>query len=122
MTRFVASPAPPAGGGPAEPDLLVRARCSPARDIRWLAHRVGASERTLTRLHRAEFGTTYPQWRNTVRIVQAMIELAEGAGVTETAHRCGCATPSAFIDTFARAMGQAPGAYRSAVNPAAERG
>jgi AraC-like DNA-binding protein len=101
---------------------LVAADLRTARDMGWLAHRVGVSERTLTRLFRSEFGTTYPQWRTSVRIFQAMVELAEGASVTETAHRCGWATPSAFIDTFARAMGQTPGAYRSAVNPAAEPG
>jgi methylphosphotriester-DNA--protein-cysteine methyltransferase len=39
--------------------------------------------------------------------------LAEGATVTETAHACGWATASAFVDTFARTMGQTPGAYRS---------
>ncbi len=42
-----------------------------------------------------------------------MIELADGATVTETAHACGWATTSAFVDTFTRTMGQIPGAYRS---------
>jgi AraC-like DNA-binding protein len=83
------------------------------RPMSWLARHVGASERTLTRLFRAEFGTSYPQWRTNARVFHAMIHLAEGANVTETAHRCGWATTSAFIDTFARTMGQTPGAYRS---------
>jgi AraC-like DNA-binding protein len=47
-----------------------------------------------------------------------MIQLAEGASVTQTAHRCGWSTTSAFIDTFARTMGQTPGAYQSAAAPA----
>jgi len=80
----------------------------------WLARHVGVSVRTLTRLFRTEFGMTYPQWRTNTRVFHAMIELAEGATVTQTAHRCGWATTSAFIDTFARTMGQTPGAYRSA--------
>ena len=62
----------------------------------------------------AKFGMTYPQWRTSTRVFQAMIQLAEGATVTETAHRCGWATTSAFVDTFARTMGQTPGAYRAA--------
>jgi AraC-like DNA-binding protein len=46
-----------------------------------------------------------------------MIQLAEGATVTQAAHRCGWATTSAFIDTFTRTMGETPGAYRSAATP-----
>ena len=84
------------------------------RTMSWLARSAGVGERTLTRLFRAEFGTTYPQWRTSTRVFHAMIQLAEGATVTETAHRCGWATTSAFIDTFARTMGQTPGAYRAA--------
>jgi AraC-like DNA-binding protein len=83
------------------------------RSLAWLARQASASERTLTRLFRGEFGLTYPQWRTNIRIFHAMIYLAEGASVTETAHRCGWATASAFIDTFTRAMGQTPGAYRT---------
>ena len=78
-----------------------------------LAREVGAGERTLARLFRVEFGSTYPQWRTNVRVFHAMIELSQGATVTETAHRCGWATTSAFIDTFARCMGQTPGTYRA---------
>lgn len=87
------------------------------RSLTWLASAVGASDRTLARLFRTEFGTTYPQWRTGARMCQAMIELAQGVSVTETAGRCGWATPSAFIDTFTRAMGQTPGAYRAAALP-----
>jgi AraC-like DNA-binding protein len=85
------------------------------RTLGWLARAVGTSERTLARLYRVEFGTTYPQWRTTTRVFHAMLQLADGASVTETAHRCGWATASAFVDTFARVMGQTPGAYRSMV-------
>jgi AraC-like DNA-binding protein len=83
------------------------------RPLAWLAHAANVSERTLTRLYRTEFGMTYPQWRTSVRVFHAMIELADGATVTETAHACGWATTSAFVDTFTRTMGQTPGAYRS---------
>jgi AraC-like DNA-binding protein len=83
------------------------------RSLAWLAREASVSERTLTRLFRTEFGMTYPQWRTSVRVFYAMIQLAEGATVTETAHDCGWATASAFIDTFTRTMGQTPGTYRS---------
>ena len=93
---------------------LVESDMSDSRTLSWLAQAVNVSERTLTRLFRTEFGTTYPQWRTSVRVFHAMIHLTRGASVTETAQRCGWATTSAFIDTFARTMGQTPGQYRSA--------
>lgn len=93
---------------------LVESDLSQARSLWWLAHGVSTSERTLTRLFRTEFGMTYPQWRTNIRLFHAMIYLAEGTSVTTTAHRCGWATASAFIDTFTRHMGQTPGTYRSA--------
>ncbi|MFI5783871.1 AraC family transcriptional regulator [Nocardia sp. NPDC051570] len=86
---------------------------SQPRTITWLACRVSTSERHLGRLFRSEFGTTYPQWRTTTRVFHAMLELTAGATVTQTAHRCGWATTSAFVDTFTRTMGQTPGAYRT---------
>jgi transcriptional regulator GlxA family with amidase domain len=94
---------------------LVVANVQQPRTLAWLARRAGTSERTLGRLFRAEFGMTYPQWRTNIRLFHAMIMLAGQASVTETAHRCGWATASAFIDTFRRAMGQTPGSYQTAV-------
>jgi AraC-like DNA-binding protein len=84
------------------------------RTLEQLAAQVNASGRTLSRLFRAEFGMTYPQWRTRVRVFEAMVLLAGGSPVTETAHRCGWATTSAFIDTFQRMMGRTPGTYRAA--------
>lgn len=94
---------------------LVLADLRQPQTLGWLARSVSTSERTLARLFRAEFGMTYPQWRTNVRLFHAMIQLAGDASVTETAHRCGWATTSAFIDTFRRAMGQTPGSYQSAM-------
>ena len=93
--------------------LVVESDLSRPRTMSSLAHQTGTSERTLARLFRTEFGTTYPQWRTTLRVYHAMIRLSAGATVTETAHRCGWATPSAFIDTFTRTLGQTPGSYRT---------
>ncbi|MGW1411706.1 AraC family transcriptional regulator [Streptomyces sp. NPDC002403] len=78
-----------------------------------LAGRVHTSERTLSRLYRDEFGLTFPQWRTRARIFAAMVMLAEGATVTDTAHACGWATTSAFVQIFARTAGVTPGAYRA---------
>lgn len=93
---------------------LVQADLAQPRTLTWLAARVNTGTSTLARLFRSEFGSTYPQWRTNVRVFHAMVLLAEGAAVTETAYACGWATPSAFIDTFARTMGRTPGQYRTA--------
>ncbi|MFI0242188.1 AraC family transcriptional regulator [Streptomyces sp. NPDC016845] len=85
------------------------------RTLAQLAARTHTGERTLSRLYRDEFGLTYPQWRTRVRILTALVMLAEGATVTDTAHACGWSTPSAFVDTFARSTGVTPGAYRAGV-------
>ncbi|HXT88098.1 MAG TPA: helix-turn-helix transcriptional regulator, partial [Trebonia sp.] len=47
---------------------VVEADLRQPRTLAWLAHRVNTSERTLSRLFRAEFGMTYPQWRTRARI------------------------------------------------------
>lgn len=97
---------------------LVESDLRTPRTLAWLARQVNAGERTLSRLFRAEFGMTYPQWRTRVRTFNAMLLLAEGASVTQTAHACGWATTSAFVDTFARTTGTTPGASRTSPGPA----
>ncbi|WP_194922556.1 AraC family transcriptional regulator [Catenulispora pinisilvae] len=82
-----------------------------------LAAAVHVSERSLSRLFRTEFGATYPQWRNLVRVFHASIALLEDeSSVTEVAVRFGWATPSAFITTFTRLIGQTPAAYQRGHN------
>ncbi|MGP3978548.1 AraC family transcriptional regulator [Streptomyces sp. 8N114] len=80
------------------------------RTLAELGAAVGAGERTLTRLYRAEFGMSFPQWRTQLRLHHALRLLAEGTPVTAVAHRCGWASSSAFIDVFRRAFGHTPGA------------
>lgn len=77
-----------------------------------LAAAVNVSERSLSRLFRAEFGATYPQWRSLVRVFHAAVALAEDRPVTDIATRFGWATPSAFITAFTRLTGQTPTSYR----------
>jgi AraC-like DNA-binding protein len=80
---------------------------------------VGASERTLSRLYRAETGMSFPQWRAQLRLQAALIDLAAGATVGAVAHRCGYSTSSAFIASFRQAFGCTPGTYRWAGTRAA---
>ena len=77
-----------------------------------VARSAGTTERTLSRLFHQQTGMSYPQWRSQARSLHAMVLLAQGESVTDTATRCGWSTTSAFIDSFRRAYGQTPGAYR----------
>ncbi|MGW0457350.1 helix-turn-helix domain-containing protein [Streptomyces tendae] len=94
---------------------LVQANLEQAYSLPQLARLTHASERTLARLFKSEFGQTYPQWRTHARLFHAMTRLAEGGSVSQVALECGWSTSSAFIDSFRRVMGQTPGSFREPV-------
>jgi AraC-like DNA-binding protein len=103
---------------PTPDDPRLRALCEilsadPAdnRTLAVLGARVGASDRTLARLFKADLGMTFPQWRTQLRLYRALVLLAENTPVTAVAHACGWASTSAFIDVFRRAFGHTPGTY-----------
>lgn len=78
-----------------------------------LGRRVGASERTLSRLFREELGMGYTAWRTQLRLHRGLLLLAEGKTVTQTATACGFSSPSAFVSAFKTAFGRTPGSlYR----------
>ncbi|GII04974.1 AraC family transcriptional regulator [Planobispora takensis] len=109
---------------PADPRLralcaIVRADPADNRTLAALGGQVGASERTLSRLFRADLGMTFPQWRTQLRLHRALILLAEDVPVTAVAHLCGWSSASAFIDVFRRAFGHTPGA--SGLSPGTRR-
>ena len=74
---------------------------------------VGASGRTLARLFRAETGMSFGQWRQQIRILEALIRLGQGHSVTRVALEVGYNSPSAFIAMFKKALGQTPHEYFS---------
>jgi AraC-like DNA-binding protein len=92
---------------------LLRGEPADNRTLTELGRDVGASERTLSRLCKADLGMTFPQWRTQLRLHEALRLLAEGEQVTRVAHRTGWASASAFIDTFRRAFGHTPGSRRA---------
>ncbi|MDT3397459.1 helix-turn-helix transcriptional regulator [Streptomyces sp. B1866] len=101
---------------PADPrlrDVAAILQDDPAdcRTLAQLGAAVGAAERTLSRLFRAETGMTFPQWRTQLRLHHSLTLLASGASVTTAAAACGYSGPSAFIQAFRAAFGVTPGAY-----------
>jgi AraC-like DNA-binding protein len=71
----------------------------------------GASGRTVARLFRRETGLTYIEWRNSLRLLEAIDQLGQGRAVTQVALDLGYQSASAFIAMFRREMGVSPARY-----------
>lgn len=76
----------------------------------WSEH-VGASTRTLARLFRDETGLGFSQWRQQLRLAEALARLALGAPVAAIARDLGYQSPSAFIAMFRKMLGDTPQRY-----------
>ena len=72
---------------------------------------VGATSRTLSRLFRLEIGMSFVQWRQQLRILEALRRLAIKEPVTTVAIDLGYDSPSAFISMFKKTLGKTPGQY-----------
>ncbi|BCY11186.1 helix-turn-helix transcriptional regulator [Actinoplanes sp. L3-i22] len=101
---------------PSDPRLvalcdLLAADPADQRSLHELGRQVGAAERTLSRLFRAETGFTFPQWRAQLRLHHALSLLTAGRPVTRVAVDCGFRSPSAFIEAFRALFGTTPGRY-----------
>lgn len=85
--------------------------------------RVGASNRTLTRLFQRETGMSFGRWRQQLHIGLALQRLASGQPVTDVAFDLGYESASAFIAMFRRMLGTTPARYfTEAAMGDAERG
>ena len=73
--------------------------------------KVGATGRTLARRFRIETGMSFGQWRQQMRILEALRRLGMNEPVTTVAIEVGYDSPSAFISMFKKALGQTPGRY-----------
>ncbi len=73
--------------------------------------RVGASNRTLSRLFQRETGMSFGRWRQQLHIGLALQRLAQGELVTNIAGDLGYESVSAFISMFRRMLGTTPARY-----------
>ncbi|MBB2948370.1 AraC-like DNA-binding protein [Actinoplanes lutulentus] len=74
----------------------------------WAAH-LGMSERTITRAFREATGLSFAQWRQALRVHEALALLSAGADVREVSEQLGYSQPSTFIAAFRRVMKVTPG-------------
>ena len=82
-----------------------------ARHLAAWAKTAGTSTHTLARLFAAETAMSFRQWRQQVRLLDALRRLASGQPVTTVALDLGYESPSAFIAMFRKALGTTPGRY-----------
>ncbi|WP_285474201.1 AraC family transcriptional regulator [Actinoplanes sp. NBRC 101535] len=74
----------------------------------WAAH-LKVSDRTITRAFREATGLSFAQWRQALRIHEALALLSAGAEVQEVSELLGYSQPSTFIAAFRRVMKVTPG-------------
>lgn len=83
-----------------------------ARSLEDFATVVGASSRTLARLFRSETGISFRQWRQQVRLTEALGALSTGASLAQAARLAGYTTQPAFGAAFRAVFGMTPGQAR----------
>ena len=76
-----------------------------------LARHAGASTRTIERLWIRETGMTFGTWRQRLRLVTALEQLAWGNSITNTAFEAGYESVSAFVHAFKNMFGITPARY-----------
>jgi AraC-like DNA-binding protein len=84
--------------------------------IEKLSREAGASVRTLQRVFRDETGMRFVEWRQRLRLLQAISLLEQGTSVTQAGAAAGYASTSAFIAAFRQQMGDTPSRYLRAKN------
>ncbi len=82
------------------------------RSVAELAHEAKISERTLARKCRQDLGMPLTEWRNRMRVVNAIAMIEEGKGVESIASEFGYSSASAFIAMFKKLTGVTPASYR----------
>lgn len=75
------------------------------------AYSVGSTSRTLARHIKAETNLTFGQWRQQIRLLEALRRLGRKEAVTRVAVDLGYDSPSAFIAMFKKTLGSTPGKY-----------
>ncbi|MBB1140767.1 helix-turn-helix transcriptional regulator [Myroides sp. WP-1] len=76
-----------------------------------LAHYVGASEKTITRIFKRETKMTYQAWRQQWRLYRAIELLAESETISEVSAQLEFSSDSAFIEFFKNHTGTTPAKY-----------
>ncbi|MDQ4114891.1 MAG: AraC family transcriptional regulator [Actinomycetota bacterium] len=97
------------GPAPVVAAALLRNPADPTSLTAWAA-RLHVSPKTLQRDFEREYGRSFSAWRTAIRL-QASTAMLSRWSVTETAHRVGYSSASAYIAAFTREYGEPPGRH-----------
>jgi AraC-like DNA-binding protein len=92
---------------------IIKANPNDTRPLKEISSQVGASPRTLERLFSAETGMGFGAWRQRLRMMVALENLAAGETVSATAAAIGYESSSSFIAVFRSVFGCSPARYFS---------
>jgi AraC-like DNA-binding protein len=81
------------------------------RSLAALCREVGASKRTIERIFERETNLSLGKWRQQLRLMRALQQVAAGEKIANAALDAGYSTPSAFIAMFRKALGTTPRQY-----------
>lgn len=84
---------------------------SNAMSLEEWAQTLNLSSRTITRIFTKEVGMGFKEWRQKVRLLEAINLLEQGLPVTQVALEVGYQSPSAFTYAFKQAFGINPASY-----------
>src|SRR5579862_5083221 len=84
---------------------------SETRSLATLCREVGASKRTIERVFDRETSLSLGKWRQQLRLMRSLQQLAAGEKITSAALDAGYSTASAFIAMFRKALGTTPRQY-----------
>ncbi len=82
------------------------------RSLPQLARMANTSERTLVRRCQRDLGMSFVEWRQRLKVIEALALLEKGQTVETIAFDLGYSSASAFISMFRRMMGATPVEYR----------
>ena len=82
------------------------------RSVAELAQDAKITERTLARKCRQDLGIPLTEWRNRMRVVNAIAMIEKGKSVDSIASEFGYSSASAFISMFKKLTGATPASYR----------
>ncbi|MFJ8435020.1 GlxA family transcriptional regulator [Kitasatospora sp. NPDC094019] len=114
QSQFSTAAATPPARGELLRAVTEAVRADPAADhgLPAMAATAAVSTRHLTRLFRAELGTTPARWVERVRLDRAQQLLLEGHSVTSAARRSGLGSDESLRRAFAHHLGTTPSDYR----------
>lgn len=97
-------------------DALLAMPGNPRTLAQW-ARQVFTTPRTLARLFVKETGMTFGDWRQQLRLLEAVNRLEQGEPVSSIYLDLGYQSLSAFIEMFRKSLGRTPGKYFQPKNP-----